>query len=201
MRSKPARSVILPLPACHFMEFIGHLADVEAATAFYRGTDAQNYSSVQQSDIDNTANTLEQSNTPNPQQIIQPLVHANERLIGTPTCKPNVTSNHKAGDKASTVTVSVNFTCTGEVYDYDGALAMAAQLLTHQANRQLGSGYVPVGNIKTALTSATLTNAKSGTITLMVNAEGVWVYQFTDAQKQALARLIAGKTKSRRRRY
>jgi VCBS repeat-containing protein len=117
-------------------------------------------------------------------------------MIGAPTCKPNVTSDHAAGDKASTVTVSVNFTCTGEVYDYDGAFSMAARLLTNQANTQLSSGSAPVGNIKTTLTSATLTDAKSGTVTLVVNAEGLWAYQFTDAQKQALAKLIAGKTKS-----
>jgi hypothetical protein len=164
---------------------------------FTGGQDPQIYTAVQQSDINNAANSLEQANTPNPQQIIQPLVHTNERLIGTPTCKPNVTSDYKAGDKASIVSVSVSFACTGEAYDYDGALAMAAQLLTNQANTQLGSGYAPVGTIKTTLTGATLTDAKSGTITLTVDAGGVWMYQFTDAQKQALARLIAGKTKSK----
>ena len=61
---------------------------------------------------------------------------------------------------------------------------------------QLGSNYAPVGNITTTLTSATLTDAKSGTITLTVSAEGLWVYQFTAAQKQSLAKLIVGKTKS-----
>jgi VCBS repeat-containing protein len=167
-----------------------------SALRFTNGKDPQTYTAVQQSDIDNAANSLEQANTPSPQQIIQPLVHANERLVGTPTCNPSVTSDHKVGDKATTVTVSVSFTCTGEAYDYDGALAMASQLLTNQASSQLGSGYVAAGNIKTTLTSATLTNAKSGTVTLLVDAEGVWAYQFTSEQKQALARLIAGKTKS-----
>ncbi len=166
------------------------------AAPFTGGANLQTYIFVRQSDIDNAANTLEQSSTPDAQQMIQPLVHANERLVGTPTCNPNVTSDQAAGDKAATVTVSVSFTCTGEVYDYDGALAMAAQLLTNQANTQLGSGYAPVGKIKTKLTSATLTDVKSGMVTLMVDAEGVWAYQFTDAQKQALARSIAGKTKS-----
>ncbi len=78
----------------------------------------------------------------------------------------------------------------------NGTLEMASQLLTNQANLQLGSNYAPVGNITTTLTSATLTDAKSGTITLTVSAEGLWVYQFTAAQKQSLAKLIVGKTKS-----
>ena len=51
----------------------------------------------------------------------------------------------------------------------NGTLEMASQLLTNQANLQLGSNYAPVGNITTTLTSATLTDAKSGTITLTVS--------------------------------
>jgi len=176
--------------------YSGSAWEADNYQAFTGGQDPQTYTVVQQSDIDNAANALEQTNPPDAQQMIQPLVHANERLVGTPACKPNVTSDRKVGDKTTTVTVSVSYTCTGEVYDYGGARAMAAHLLTNQANTQLGSGYAPVGNIKTTLTSATLTDAKNGTVTLLVDAEGVWAYQFTDAQKQALAMLIAGKTKS-----
>lgn len=164
--------------------------------AFNNGKDPQNYVAVQQSDINNAANALINANSPNAQQSLQPQLRSNEQFINVPQCSPTVSSNHRAGDNATSVTVSVSFTCTGEVYDYKGALSMAAQLLTNQANTQLGSGYAPAGKIKTTLTSATLTDAKSGTITLLVNAEGVWAYQFTDAQKQAMARLIAGKTKS-----
>lgn len=183
------------IPAGPLNERIG-IWHISAATPFTGGQDAQNFTAVQQSDIDNAAHSLEQANTPNAQQIIRPLIHANERLIGAPACNPNVTSDHNAGDRATTVTVSVNYICTGEAYDYDGARAMGTQLLNNQANTQLGSGYAPVGNIQTTLTGATLTDAKKGTVTLMIDAEGVWAYQFTDAQKQALVKLIAGKTKS-----
>lgn len=41
-----------------------------------------------------------------------------------------------------------------------------------------------------------LTDAQLGTINLMVSTEGVWAYQFNGAQKQAMAKLIAGKKKS-----
>ncbi|HZU00156.1 MAG TPA: hypothetical protein VFA10_10870, partial [Ktedonobacteraceae bacterium] len=37
-------------------------------------------------------------------------------------------------------------------------------------------------------------STQDGMISFVVNAKGVWVYQFSDAQKQALAKEIAGKT-------
>jgi VCBS repeat-containing protein len=39
-------------------------------------------------------------------------------------------------------------------------------------------------------------DASQGTIRLTVNAEGIRVYQFTDAQKQSLAKLLGGKKKA-----
>jgi VCBS repeat-containing protein len=166
---------------------------VENDQAFTGGQNAQTYTAVQQSDIDNTANALINANTPDAQQVLQPQIRPNERLIGTPQCNPNVASNHVAGDKATSVTVAVTFTCTGEVYDYKGALALGTKLLTDQAAKDPGAGYVLVGKIKTTLTDATVVDAKQGTVKLTVNAEGVWVYQFSDAQKQVLAKLLAGK--------
>ncbi|MFL5662826.1 MAG: serine/threonine protein kinase [Ktedonobacteraceae bacterium] len=163
---------------------------------FSNGIDPQNYTFVQQSDIDNEANALTNANTPNPQQVLQPQIRANERLIGIPPCKSNVTSNPAAGDKATSVTVTVSFTCAGEVYDEDGARTMAESMLKDQASTELGSGYVLVGNVKTAVNSATVTDARRGMITLTVSVEEVWVYQFSDAQKQAMAKLIAGKNEN-----
>ena len=164
---------------------------------FSGGQDPQHYTFVQQQDIDGVAQALTKANMPaNPQQMLQPQLHSNERFIASPQCKQNVTSDHVAGDQAASVTVSVSFTCTGEVYNYNGVQSMASQLLHDQAAADLGSNYLQVGNIATTLTKAMLTDAKTGTITLMVAAQGTWVYQFTDAQKQALAKLIAGKKKS-----
>ena len=57
----------------------------------------------------------------------------------------------------------------------------------------LGTHYGLVGNVATNLTSATLTATTQGAITLIVNAEGIWAFEFSDAQKQVLVKLIAGK--------
>jgi len=159
---------------------------------FTGGTDPQRYTAVAQSDIDGAANSLINANQPDAQQVVQGQVQSNEQLIGTPQCSPNTSADHKAGDAASQVTVTVTFTCTGEAYDHDAALALASTLLTNQARSSPGGGYALVGQIKTTLTNATL--GSQGMVTITATAEGVWVYQFSDAQKQALASLIAGKS-------
>jgi serine/threonine protein kinase len=158
---------------------------------FTGGQDPQTYTAVAQSDIDNTANALEAANQPNAQQVLAGQVQPNERLVGA-QCTPHVTSDHNAGDQATTVTVTVTFTCTGEVYDHDGALALAAMLLKNQAANNPGAGYALVGQIQTNLTNAT--PGGGGTVTLTVSADGVWAYQISVAQQQAMAQLIAGTT-------
>ncbi len=162
--------------------------------AFTGGQGPQTITTVQQTDIDGAATTLE-TNPPNAQHVLQGQVHTNEQMIGTPQCTPNATSDHKAGDQATSVTVTVSFTCTGEVYDRDGALSMAAKQLTTQAATRPGPGYTLAGKIATALAQAALADASTGTIKLTVNAEGIWVFHFSAAQKLSLAKLLAGKSK------
>lgn len=169
----------------------GCYAEVEASNNFGGGQEPYNGPDVQQSDIDGAESSLIQANQPDPQQMLQPQIKPNEQLVGTPQCTPKTSANHKAGDRVAQVTVKVSFTCTGEVYDHDGALAMAANLLTQQAATDPGGGYALVGKITTAVTNAAANN--QGTVMLTVSAEGVWAYQFSDAQKQSLAQLIAGK--------
>jgi VCBS repeat-containing protein len=83
-------------------------------------------------------------------------------------------------------------TCSGEVYDHDGALALATKLLTQQVSADLGGGYVLVGQTKREITDTTLD--AQGTVTLTVSTQGTWVYQFSATQELTLAQLIAGKS-------
>jgi hypothetical protein len=165
---------------------------VASASDFTGGTDPQPYTAVAQSDIDWAASSLINANRPDAQQVIQGQLQSGEAQVGTPQCSPNTSANHSAGDQASQVTVTVSFTCTGLAYDHDGAMALGATLLQHQAATTPGAGYALVGQIKTSLVSANPDN--QGGVTIVVSAEGIWVYQFSDSQKQALATLIAGKS-------
>jgi hypothetical protein len=163
--------------------------------AFSGGQDPQNFTVVQQSDIDGVAKPLEKTLTPEAQNSVKGQIHPNEQLVNPLQCTPNVTSDHNAGDRATNVTVTVKVTCSGEVYDQQAAQLIASNLLKQQAAKTPGPGYALVGDLTTKVTQVMVTDPKKGTLLLQVKAEGIWVFQFGAAQKQALANLIAGKSK------
>jgi hypothetical protein len=164
-------------------------------TAFTGGQDPQNFTIVSQSDIDGAAKQLENTLTPEVQKSVKGQIHPNEQLVNSLQCTPNVTSDHNAGDRATNVKVTVKVTCSGEVYDQQAAQLIASNLLKQQAAKIPGPGYALVGNLITKVTQVMVTDPKKGTLLLQVKAKGIWVFQFSDAQKQALANLIAGKSK------
>ena len=164
-------------------------------TPFSGGQDPRTFAFVQQSDIDGIVNPIKMTLMPAAQQSLQAQVQSGERFLKTPQCTPNVSSDHAAGDQASSVTVTVKVTCSGEVYDLQGVQTIAANLLKQQAATDPGPGYALTGNLVTGITQLSLTNPNKGTLELFVTAEGIWVYQFSDTQKAMLAKLIAGKSK------
>ena len=58
-----------------------------------------------------------------------------------------------------------------------------------------GSHYALVGNVVAVVTRAAVINANQGTTTLLVKAQGVWVYHFSVEEQQELVRLIPGNSK------
>ncbi len=166
------------------------------SSAFTGGQDPQTFVFVQQSDIDGVANPLKASLAQQAQQQFHSQIRSGEQLISQPKCNASVKSDHQAGDHASSVTVTVTATCTGEAYDARGALQMGATLLSQEAAKSPGTGYALAGQIVTTISGAAVIDARSGRLSITVNAEGIWAYQFSAASKQSLARLIAGKSKS-----
>jgi len=167
---------------------------VQNTAAFSGGQDAYSYAFVEQSDIDGVVNPFQASLTQTAQASLKAQLHLGEQFVSSPQCMPGITSDHQAADRATSVSVTVAVTCTGEVYDHQAAQSVAANLLRQEAARDPGSGYALVGSLVTDVRQVSLTDAKKGTLSLMVEAEGVWVYQFSAAQKQALAKLLAGKS-------
>ena len=119
------------------------------------GKTPQNYTVVQQSDIDTVANSFKQPAQQSAQTALDGLKHANEQFVNKPQCTNNVTSNPNVGDKATSVTVSVTATCTGEVYDQAGAETIAANLLKGEADKDTGGNYALSGNVLSSITSVT----------------------------------------------
>ena len=164
---------------------------VSNTDAFSGGQDPQKYTVVKQSDIDNAAAPFKQPLLQSAASAINGMPHANEQFVVTPKCTTNVTSNHQAGDRATSVTVNVTATCTGVVYDLVGAENIATDLLKAESEHDTGGGYALAGSVVTTVTQEIANN--NGAV-VFVKAQGVWVAQIDDARKAQLASLIAGKT-------
>ncbi len=165
---------------------------VRNEAAFSGGQDPQPNSIVQQSDIDGAANALTASLTPGTQAALQGQVRSQEQVVpNTPACqKSTFTANHVAGDHAPNVTVTVAITCTEEVYDRQAALEIAQNLLMQKALHELGPNYMRTGSIESAVTQATMVD-NHGTVSLLVQAQGMWVYTFSDSDQQSIKQHLA----------
>src|SRR6266700_3016374 len=158
---------------------------------FGGGQNPQPNSVVQQSDINGAASALTASLTPGTQAALQKQVHTNEQVVpNTLRCTSAVSANHAAGDHAPNVTVIVSVTCKEEVYDQAASLTMAANLLAKQASASLGPNYALTGSIVANVTRVTVVDTK-GTLSILVRAEGVWVYLFSNTVMQGFANHIA----------
>jgi hypothetical protein len=159
--------------------------------AFSGGQNAQPNSVVQQSDINSAASALTASLTPSTQAALQKQVLSNEQVVPTTLrCTSAVSANHAAGDHAPNVTVIVSVTCKEEVYDQVGARTMASNLLAKQASIDLGPNYALTGSIVSEVTRVSVVDTK-GTLAILVRAEGVWVYQFSNSVLQGFINHIA----------
>src|SRR6185312_15899646 len=162
--------------------------------SFTGGQDPQNYNFVQSADVNGIANPLKNTLSSQAQAMLKAQLRANEQLAGSVQCQPDVKTDHPVGDQGTnftTVTVTVIATCQAQAYDQKATIDLVTKLLQNKATTDIGAGYQQVGQ---TTTQATVQRGSQNTITLLVSAKGLWVYAFTDAQKQALARLVAGKT-------
>jgi hypothetical protein len=160
--------------------------------AFAGGVDEQTYTYVQQSDIDTTAAVLIQANAPAPAQVLKPKIPANERLVGDGACTPNQQADHNANDRAATVTVSIWFTCSGDLYDYSRASMLTASLLREEMKT---AHYSAINTVKTTLKQQQIADDQ-GTIALRMQAQARGKYYFDDVAIKNIASQLAGKSMS-----
>ncbi|WP_376796791.1 protein kinase [Thermogemmatispora sp.] len=161
---------------------------------FTGGQDPQSYTFVQQSDLDNAAAALQPALVQSARAALSGLQSSNEASVGDPQCSPQVKSNHRAGERASSVTVTVTVTCSELVYDRGSALSIASALFAADASRSYGSGYQLVQASRKIQVSARRAGPQSAILTLQVN--GTWSYRFSSQQLAALKSLIKGRDAS-----
>lgn len=88
------------------------------------------------------------------------------------------------------VTVSVSFTCVGDVYNRERAALLATSLLSADMK---AAHYIYVDTPKVMVTQQSIVDDQ-GTIALQVQAQVNGTYSFAETDLQALARQIAGKS-------
>jgi hypothetical protein len=163
-------------------------------SAFTGGAAARDFLAVRRTDINTAVTSLLLTLSESENAALQAQLRPGEALAVS-TCTPHVASNHKPGDVATQVTVTVSDTCGGIAYTAHEVYTDATQLLKAQATTTLGAEYALLGNIQVAIVHATAGEHRQGSLHLVVQVTGTWVYQITPAMQQHLLRLIAGKTK------
>jgi hypothetical protein len=112
-----------------------------------------------------------------------------------PLCFKKVLADHRRGEEAKEVTVTVSDTCSSIAYAAYDVYQDATQIETLEAVKRLGTGYSLRGDTKVTIIHATITNQARGIATLAVTLDATYVYQLSPGEKQQLLRLVAGKPK------
>jgi len=95
------------------------------------------------------------------------------------------------------VTVSLDDTCHGVVYQTQDMQQLLRQVLTQEVTHQLGTGYhLGNGDVQSQVLHVQQQNGKGGMISMQVRATGTGIYQFTTEQMQHLKRVIMGKRRA-----
>ncbi len=157
------------------------------SSAFTGGANAEIYQSVSEPDIDQAAERLRTSLT---QAVTAAL--SSETLVIPLTCQQTVTADHKVGEKATQVQVTLSEACTGVTYETAAFQQLIQHMQTHAASRELMEHYRLAADVHTAIQTAT-PDSTSGAYQFSVQSSGIWVYQFSPAVLSRLAATIAGK--------
>lgn len=171
---------------------------VKNFSAFSGGQDAQPNNVIQQSDIDHAAQPLINSLKQSTANALQKQVKSGERVVdNTFNCSSSVTSQDKPGTVVKTTSVDVKVTCSEEVYNLASAQSIATSLLQTKAQNDpaIGPQYVLDGNIVTSVLSATKVSSQ-GQLTIEIQAQGLWVYQFNDQLQQNIKQSLVKLSKT-----
>jgi hypothetical protein len=160
-------------------------------TQFQHGQDARDFQKVTKADRDTTVAILQAKVTASMIAALQGQLTAAEQLQMKP-CRPSVTADHGVGEEATQLTVTVSETCTAVAYNAQDLTTQATRLLTTQATKKIGSGYMLYGNVQVTVTKAT-TTTNTTAVLLSFTTQGTYVYQLTTKAQQDIKTLIAGK--------
>ncbi len=167
---------------------------VENTEPFSGGQEQQTSHYVEQSDIDHAANTLQKTLTQKGRTALLSKMSPDERLINPIQYIRSVSSSAKAGEiVGGDITVTVSVTCFGEVYNQRLTQTMVESQLQAEGTSKLTAQYKLIGPISAQVVSIKPIDLQ-GTISLRIQAKGLWIYQIPGSELQAMVRQVAGKS-------
>jgi hypothetical protein len=165
--------------------------------AFTGGQDAKNYNFVQQSDVDSFVSTAKAQLTQQANSALKGQLKASEQLAQAVNCPATFQSSNPIGDQGQNIPstqITVTVTCKAEAYDQNGMNTLVANLLQQKAKDTLGSDATSYAEQGPPIIHSQVQQINADqSVSLIVSAKGLWVYQFSNDQKLQLAKLIAGK--------
>ena len=118
-------------------------------------------------------------------------IRTGEHFAKDMQCNPAISSDHRVKDEANDVTVQVSLTCQVLVYSDQTIHNAAASAYQHDGVATFGAGYGLVGDmVMGVITPLDANNVPQ----LVFNVAGIWSFQYTDARRQAIGLMIAGKS-------
>jgi Baseplate J-like protein len=159
---------------------------------FTGGQDERTYTTVTQEDIHSLSTVLKTTLARVSTGALQGQVHPPEQLF-IPPCTPTVTSDHRIGDEATHVKVTVSQTCSAIAYNSQTLAGKATTLLTARAEQTTGAGYRLFGTVAVLVKQATVTSTPPPLVFLLFQAQGSLVYALGNAEQLHIKSLIAGK--------
>jgi hypothetical protein len=166
------------------------------SSSFSGGQDGQTYPILEQHDIDAATATVTQALIQQAQRQVVEQVSGAEQPAVDSQCHTSIAAASPAGSHVAQASISVSATCTGETFERAAVLRLAASLFAQGVAKQLGPAYAPSSRITTKIVQASLTDARSGALTVLVRGQGTWSYQFSRAKQQTIARRIQGRSVS-----
>ncbi len=161
--------------------------------AFQGGQHEQDYTVVTREDIDHRVARLTTTLIQSAHAAFTTQLTSNEALVA-PACTRTVTTDHRAGAEAATVTVAVSEHCAAIAYNAAALQGHARQVLIREMARRDGTHYRLVGAVQVSVLHARIIDQRHEVANLTVHIEGMWMYQFSRQELQWIKQLIAGKT-------
>jgi hypothetical protein len=159
--------------------------------AFTGGQEARDETVVARADLDRAVTTLKTSLDRAERAALQSQVNGEEALVNPP-CQTHLTSDHHAGDAATSLQVTVTAIRRGLASARNAVEEAAQQALTHQAARQLERGYTLSGAVQVTILQARLTDQARGMATVWMQAEATYTYQLSPQEVRYIRHLIVG---------